>query len=363
MVTARPKTRVLVVDDSATARRMVMGCLRGEADIEVIGEASDAVTANELIARHRPDVVTLDIEMPGMDGLSFLRHLMKRQPIPVIIISAHVPPGSMTTLEALRAGAVDVISKPRTPLSTAGLARRLKNTIRELRVCPVRVRSLPQRRNTARAPRTINRSASGLIAIGTSAGGPQALELLLMQLPPDTPPIVIVQHMPAPFIPLLAERLNEICPMQVVVATGGEELSSGVAYLAAGDNHLVVEQSGGRLWTRLRRGPPLHQPRPAVDVLFHSLVRLRGIPIVGILLTGMGRDGADGMVALRAAGHETIAEDPRSCVVFGMPREAIARGGASHVLMLDQMPATIRSLFERAAPGSPRVRRPGSPSS
>ncbi len=202
-----------------------------------------------------------------------------------------------------------------------------------------------------------------MIAIGASAGGPQALELLLRQLPPDTPPVVIVQHMPPPFIPLLAERLNEICPMQVVVASGGEELSSGVAYLAAGDNHLVVEQSGGRLWTRLRRGPPLHQPRPAVDVLFHSLVRLRGIPIVGILLTGMGRDGADGMVALRAAGHETIAEDPRSCVVFGMPREAIARGGAGHILMLDQMPATIRGHFQRAAPGSPRVRRPGSPSS
>jgi two-component system chemotaxis response regulator CheB len=348
-VTARPKTRVLVVDDSATARRMLIGCLRGEADIEVIGEASDALTAHGLIARHQPDVVTLDIEMPDMDGLSFLRHLMKRQPIPVIIISSHVPPGSVTSLEALRAGAVDVISKPRTPLSTADLARRLKHRIRELRVCPVRLRSLPQRRNTARAPRTINRPASGLIAIGTSAGGPQALELLLSQLPPDTAPIVIVQHMPASFIPLLAERLNEVGPMQVVVATGEEELSSGVAYLAAGDNHLVVEQAGGRLRTGIRRSPPVHHHRTAVDVLFHSLVRLRAVPIVGVLLTGMGRDGADGMVALRGAGHETIAEDPRSCVVFGMPREAIARGGASHILTLDQMPATIFSCFERAA--------------
>ncbi len=345
-VAVPPKTRVLVVDDSAIARRMLVGCLRGEADIEVIGEASDAFAADELIARCQPDLITLDIEMPAMDGLSFLRQLMKRRPIPVIIISSHVPRGSEMSLEALRAGAVDVISKPRTPASMEDLARRLKQSIRELRACSVRPRSLPQRPHTTRVPRTIDPHANGLIAIGASAGGPQALELLLTRLPPELPPIVIVQHMPAPFIPLFAERLNEICPMRVAVATGEEALSSGVAYVAAGDNHLVVEQENGRLRSRIRRSPPVHRQRPAVDVLFHSLVRIRTVPIVGVLLTGMGSDGAEGMVALRKAGHDTIAEDPRSCVVFGMPREAIARGGASQVLMLDQMPAAILRRFK-----------------
>jgi two-component system chemotaxis response regulator CheB len=205
---------------------------------------------------------------------------------------------------------------------------------------------LPERTKAAHVARTINHPSNGLIAIGATAGGPQALELLLTQLPPGLPPIVIVQHMPAPFIPLLAERLNEICPMRVVVATAEEELSCGVAYMAAGDNHLVVEQEGGRLRARTRRSPPVHRQRPAVDVLFHSLVRVRAVPIVGVLLTGMGHDGADGMVALRKAGHKTIAEDSRSCVVFGMPREAIARGGATYVLTLDQMPATIVRCLE-----------------
>jgi two-component system chemotaxis response regulator CheB len=354
MVPAEPRTRVLVVDDSATARRLLSSCLRAEPDIEVVGEASNAFSANELIARHHPDVITLDIEMPGMDGLAFLRHLMKHQPIPVIIISSHTLPGSATAFEALKAGAVDVISKPRAPLSVAGLARRLKKSIRELRACPARPRSLPQGPRTASPPLSVNRSANGLIAIGTSVGGPQALELLLSQLPANTPPIVIVQHMPAPFIPLLAGRLNDVCPMRVVVAAHGEPLEPGVAYLAPGDTHLVVEQKVGRLVAALRRGTPVHHQRPAVDVLFHSLARIRGVPMVGVLLTGMGSDGADGMVALRGAGHETIAEDSRSCVVFGMPREAIARGGASRVLMLEQMPAVILNGLDRAAPVRPK---------
>jgi two-component system, chemotaxis family, protein-glutamate methylesterase/glutaminase len=348
-VAAEAKTRVLVVDDSATARRVLCRCLQGEPDIQVIGEASDAYTANELIGRLRPDVITLDIEMPQMDGLSFLDHLMTRQPVPVVIISSHTPPGSLTGLRALRGGAIDVMLKPRTPAEVADLGRRLKYTIRELRGSPFRVRALPQEGPATRTPLKVSRPARGIIAIGTSAGGPQALEFLLAQLPADTPPVVIVQHMPALFIPLLAERLNQVSPMRVVVAAAGQELEFGVAYLAPGDKHLVVEQDGGRLRAGLRDRPPVHHHRPAVDVLFQSLVRLSGVPIVGVLLTGMGADGADGMVALRSAGHATIAEDERSCVVFGMPREAIARGGASHVVMLDQMAAMILSRFDRVA--------------
>ena len=208
---------------------------------------------------------------------------------------------------------------------------------------------MPSRHQPASAPQRVTRFTLGVVAVGASAGGPQALEFLVGQLPDDAPPLVIVQHMPAPFIPLFANRLNEMCPMRVVVATGGEELRAGTAYIAPGDRHLIVVQDGHRLRAGIHHGCPVHHQRPAIDVLFHSLVRLKGIPAVGILLTGMGCDGADGMVALRRAGHETIAEDPRSCAVFGMPREAIAKGGATHVLTLQQMPARILSLFEQPA--------------
>jgi len=354
MVSTQRKTRVLVVDDSATSRRMLSGSLRGEPDIEVVAEASDAFTASQLIAQHRPDVITLDIEMPQMDGLAFLRHLMKRQPIPVIIVSSHTPAGSALSLEALRAGAVDVIPKPVDPRSVVALASRLKARIRELQASQVHLRPMPRAHHaTAGAAHLkISRPVSGLIAIGASTGGPQALEVLLTKLPADTPPIVIVQHMPAPFIRLFADRLNEICPMRVVIATDGEALTPGVAVVAPAGHHLIIEQQGGRLRTGLRRGPPVGHQRPAVDVLFHSLARLRRIPIVGVLLTGMGRDGADGMVALRRAGQETIAEDESSCVVFGMPREAIARGGAVHVVALNRIAATIVKCLDR--PPKPR---------
>lgn len=350
MATA-PKIRVLVVDDSPTARRILSGCLRSEPDIEVVGEASDALNAYDLIERCRPDLITLDIEMPKMDGLTFLRRVMQSQPIPVIVISSHTPPGSTLSFEALRAGAIDVMSKPHGTMSVAEFGSRLKQRIQELRTDPIHPRALPMRHRhrAVSPPPRINPRASGLVAIGASVGGPQALEFLLAQLPPNMPPIVIVQHMPAPFVQPFAERLNDICPMRVVVATAAEELAAGSAYLAPGDHHLIVEQHAGKLRARLNRESPVHYQRPAVDVLFHSLTRLRGLPIVGVLLTGMGSDGAAGMVALRGAGYETIAEDSSSCVVFGMPREAIARGGVRHILTLDQMPGEILRHFEHRA--------------
>ena len=283
-----------------------------------------------------------------MDGLAFLRHLMKRHPIPVIIVSSHTPSGSAMSLEALSAGAVEVIPKPADPRSVVALAARLKARIRELRASHVHLRPTPRGHAAAGAVHlNISRPVSGLIAIGASTGGPQALELLLTQLPADTPPIVIVQHMPAPFIRLFAERLNEICPMRVVMATEGEQLTPGVAHIAPAGHHLIVEQQGGRLRTGLRRSPPVGHQRPAVDVLFHSLASLRRIPIVGVLLTGMGRDGAtDG--ALRAAGQETIAQDRARAWWFGMPREAIALGGAS-VVALNRIAGAIVKCLERAA--------------
>jgi two-component system chemotaxis response regulator CheB len=343
--------KVLVVDDSAIVRKLLTDSLKGERDIEVVGGAADPFIARDMIVRLNPDVLTLDIEMPRMDGISFLKKLMEHRPMPVIIISSLTQAGSATTIEALRAGAVDVIPKPGGPYSVGQVTEKLKDRIRSLRgVTPGRLAPRPaaadvQPKITFKNSRALN----GILAIGASTGGPQAIEGVLTRLPAETPPIVITQHMPAHFTKAFAERLNRVCPMRVVEATGGERLEPGVAYIAPGDHHMVIERHGVLLATRLTDGPPVHHQRPAVDVMFHSLARLKGVAIVAVLLTGMGQDGADGMVALRAVGAETIAEDEHSCVVFGMPREAILRGGAVHVSSLLRIPALIPECFATVA--------------
>ena len=343
------RSRVLVVDDSATARRMLARSLEGEPDIEVVGEAGDAARAHQLVEESGPDVITLDLEMPGTDGLVFLRQLMKERPTPVIVVSSHTAPGSVTALEALRAGALDVILKPRGSAALAGLGARLKETIRGLRQSDVAVRADVRLRGGNRPLAIAQPSGDGIIAIGASAGGPQAIEALLTRLPVESPPILIVQHMPATFVPLLVQRLDQSCSLRVVVAKGGETLSRGTVYLAPGDQHLLVDQQDGVVRLRTSRGARVRFHRPAVDVLFQSLARLSRVTIVGVLLTGMGEDGADGMLALHREGHETIAEDRRSCVVFGMPRAAIARGAARRVLPLDLIPSAILGCFEPGA--------------
>lgn len=343
------RSRVLVVDDSPTARRMLARSLAGEADIEVVGEAGDAARAHELVGEIGPDVITLDLEMPGTYGLDFLRQLMRERPTPVIVVSAHTAPGSLVALDALRAGAVDVILKPRGSVALAGLGAMLKEKIRGLRQSDVTVHAEAPVRGTNRSVPIAPPQGDGIIAIGASAGGPQAIEALLTRLPVESPPILIVQHMPATFVPLLVQRLDQSCALRVVVANGGETLSRGTVYLAPGDQHLLVDQHAGVLRLRTSRGPRVRFHRPAVDVLFQSLARLRQVTVVGVLLTGMGEDGADGMLALHREGHETIAEDRRSCVVFGMPRAAIARGAVSKVLPLDLIPPAIVSCFERSS--------------
>jgi two-component system, chemotaxis family, protein-glutamate methylesterase/glutaminase len=341
--------KVLVVDDSAIVRKLLTDSLRGEQDIEVVGGAADPFIARDMILRLNPDVLTLDIEMPRMDGISFLKRLMEHRPMPVIIISSLTQSGSAATIEALRAGAVDVIPKPGGPYSVGQVTEKLKDRIRGLRgMRPARLAPKPAAAEAT--PKIVfkeNHALNGILAIGASTGGPQAIEGVLTRLPGETPPIVITQHMPAHFTKAFAERLNRICAMRVVEATGGERLERGVAYIAPGDRHMVIERHGVQLATRLTDGPPVHHQRPAVDVMFHSLSRLKGVGIVALLLTGMGADGADGMVALRAAGAETIAEDEHSCVVFGMPREAIQRGGAVHVASLLRIPALIPECFSR----------------
>jgi two-component system chemotaxis response regulator CheB len=282
-----------------------------------------------------------------MDGLSFLRKLMEHRPMPVIIISSLTQRGSATAIEALRAGAIDVIPKPGGPYSIGEITETLRGKI-------LGIRELKTPR-AARVHEPVSPAVSfdhvrpghGLIAIGASTGGPQAIEALLTRLPAACPPILIAQHMPEHFTRTYAERLDKICPMQVVEATDRQVVESGVAYVAPGNRHMLVERDGVRLIIRLSDAPAVHHQRPAVDVLFHSVARLRAVKVVALLLTGMGQDGADGMLDLRQHGAETIAEHEQSCVVFGMPREAIARGGACHVASLLRMPSLIADCFAK----------------
>jgi two-component system chemotaxis response regulator CheB len=363
MAQADPKVRVLIVDDSAIVRKMLADTLSAEPDMEVVGVAGDPFIARDLILRHRPDVLTLDIEMPRMDGLTFLHRLMEHRPMPVIVVSSVTPTGSAASIEALAAGAIDVIVKPGGPYSVAQVTDRLKRRIRELRSRrPMRYMAplaaghpgLPAAKLDALS------RANGLIVVGASTGGTQAIEALLSRLPADAPPIMIVQHMPAQFTRAFANRLNGICPMTVVEANGSEPLRRGTAYIAPGDFHMVVEARGVELRAIIGTGPAVHYQRPSVDVLFHSAARLRGVPTVALLLTGMGTDGADGMAALKNAGAITIAEAEQSCVVFGMPAEAIARGAASHVATLLAMPrliadslASLQATRDRSNPSDP----------
>ena len=352
MATARP-SRVLIVDDSAIVRTILSNALRSEPDIEVVGLAADPFVARDLIAAHKPDVVTLDLEMPRMDGLTFLRQLMAQHPLPVVIVSSVTQTGSAASIDALAAGAIDVIAKPGGPYSVADIADQLKYRIRALRSGRAVHFSRLKRPMAVRPAPASLASAQGLIVVGASTGGTQAIEALLTRLPADTPPMLIVQHMPSPFTRAFAARLDRVCAMHVVEATHHMALSRGVAYIAPGDSHLLVSAQGGELRTVIEQSPRIHYQRPSVDVLFHSAAALVNVRRVALLLTGMGSDGADGMVALRETGAVTIAEDQRSCVVFGMPAAAIARGGATHVAGLSAMPRLIA-----AALTTPNRRRP-----
>jgi two-component system chemotaxis response regulator CheB len=343
--------RVLIVDDSAIVRKMLADSMREERDLEVVATAADPFIARDLILQHEPDVVTLDIEMPRMDGLTFLRKLMEHHPMPVIIVSSLTKSGSQASIEALACGAVDVIPKPGGPYSVGQVAERLKQRIRSIRTGQFKFKKAAAPAAAPAAPAALQPLSAarlnGLLVIGASTGGTQATEALLTRLPGDCPPILIVQHMPANFTRAYADRLNTVCPMRVKEAVDGDRPERGLALIAPGDYHMVLETLGVQMRMSIRQGPQVHHQRPAVDVLFHSVAKLRGVPVVACLLTGMGADGADGMVALKSAGAETIAEDEHSCIVFGMPREAIARGGTTHVASLLNMPRVVMESFAK----------------
>lgn len=351
--------RLLVVDDSAVVRKVLSQELGRYPDIEVVGTAVDPYAAREKIMELSPDVLTLDVEMPRMDGLSFLAKLMRHHPLPVVVVSSLTQRDSSNALKALELGAVEVVPKPGSQFSIPDVGRDLVRAVRAAARARVHKRSAPPA--TAASP-TAPTAPVGLstthkvLAIGASTGGTRAVEQVLMALPPDTPGTVITQHMPAGFTKTFAERLDRVSSLEVREARDGDLIVPGLALVAPGGRHLVVQRSGARYSARIKDGPPVHHQRPSVDVLFGSVARAAGRNAVGVILTGMGADGARGLLEMREAGAHTLAQDEASCVVFGMPKAAIDLEAAERVVPLDAMAgAVIRALNDSAETASART--------
>lgn len=335
--------KVLIVDDSAVVRKVFSEELAREPDIEVVGTAPDPYVARDKIVRLKPDVVTLDIEMPRMDGLTFLRKLMKYFPLPVIIVSSLTEAGSEIAMEALDIGAVEVLCKPGEAYSVGDMGVQLAEKIRAAARVDMRnrVKSVGAAVPSAGPKLALTRTTNKIIAIGSSTGGTEALKDVLMPLPPTTPGILVVQHMPAMFTKKFAERLNGLCQIRVKEAEDGDSVSPGTCLIAPGNYHMVMRRSGARYYVNVKTGPLVCHQRPAVDVLFNSVATYAGKNAVGVILTGMGKDGASGMLKMKEAGAINIAQDERSCVVFGMPKEAIELGGVDEVVPLKDISRMI----------------------
>ena len=349
--------KVYVVDDSAVVRQTFVQLLQGDPEIELMGSAPNPLIAGPVIRKTRPDVLLLDIEMPGMDGLTFLRQIMEGDPIPTVICSTLTANGSKMALDALSAGAVAVVAKPR-----IGLKQFLEESRRELvQTLKSAARSRPQQGRpglarsapavmAARRPPIAGLHALAVnkpVVIGSSTGGTQAIEAVLSSLPADSPGIAIVQHMPEKFTAMYAERLDGVCEMNVREAKDGDRLERGLALIAPGNRHMQLRKSGGQYYAAIVDGPPVNRHKPAVDVLFRSVAECAGSDVLGIILTGMGDDGARGMKLLHDKGARTIAQNEATCVVFGMPMEAIKLGAVDEVLPLREVAGAIRAFDAR----------------
>ncbi|MFZ0633378.1 MAG: chemotaxis response regulator protein-glutamate methylesterase [Acidobacteriaceae bacterium] len=347
------KIRVLIVDDSAVVRQTLASLLASDEEIEVMATAGDPYVAAEKIAEQVPDVITLDIEMPRMDGLTFLRRIMAQHPIPVVICSSLAEEGTASALEALESGAVDIVTKPR--LGVRQFLEESRTTICEAvkaaanaRVRPLRAVRRVEPKLTADAVLApaacaMAKTTEKVIVVGASTGGTEALKTLLEALPADTPGIVIVQHMPELFTRAFANRLNGLCAITVKEAETGDTVLRGRALIAPGNHHLLLQRSGARYYVEVKEGPLVCRHRPSVDVLFRSAARYAGPNAVGVILTGMGDDGARGMLEMKQAGATTIAQDEATCIVFGMPKEAIKLNGVDKVMPLDSIAGAILS--------------------
>ncbi len=358
------RIKVMVIDDSAVVRQVMTGVLGADPGVEVIGAVADPLFAMERMKRQWPDVILLDVEMPRMDGITFLRKIMSERPTPVVICSTLTEAGAATTLEALAAGAVTTITKPKVGLkeflhdasselthairvaAKANLRRRPSGAVAPVARAPLTAGAVPAKNSAdvILAPareKAMTRTTERVIAIGTSTGGTQALEHVLTQLPAVSPGIVIVQHMPPAFTGAFASRLNSLCQIDVCEAKNNDRVIPGTALIAPGGKHLLLKRSGAQYYVEVKEGPPVNRHCPSVDVLFRSAAACAGSNALGIIMTGMGDDGARGLKEMRDAGAHTIAQDEASCVVFGMPKEAIRLDAAERVMSLDDVPRAI----------------------
>lgn len=356
------KIRVLIVDDSALVRKILTELLGTDPGIEVVGSAADAFIAREKIKSLNPDVLTLDVEMPKMDGVTFLRNLMRLRPMPVVMVSSLTDHGAEVTLDALAVGAVDYLPKPKVDLA-ATLGDYREELLEKIHAAAkARVRAYEGRAQDAASAQVVKRlpadavlqkaaplnfrTTDRLIAIGASTGGTEAIRDVLMDMPPDAPGIVIAQHIPKAFSTPFAERMNRSCQMTVYEAQDGQQIRPGHVYIAPGDRHLVIVRSGARWICRLDDGSPVNRHKPSVDVLFRSVAQQAGHNAIGVLLTGMGRDGAQGLKEMREANSPTIVQDEATSVVWGMPGAAYEIGAAAEVLSLPRIGGRILALAE-----------------
>lgn len=350
------KTRVLVVDDSALMRGLLTEMIGSAADMEVVGSAPDAVVAREMIKSLNPDVLTLDVQMPKMDGLEFLERLMRLRPMPVVMVSAYTQTGSDTTLKALELGAFDFIGKPRADglKSMEEYAEELVEKLRAAKGARLRKfaahQSAPAPSSSVSAllkPALRMGTSNKIIFLGASTGGTEAIKEFLTGVPADCPPILIVQHMPESFTASFAKRLDSLCQPKVIEAQGGEKVEGGTVYIAPGHSHMQIRRAASGHVIELLATPPVNRHRPAVDVLFDSAASIVGKQAVAVILTGMGKDGAQGMLRMRQAGARTFGQDEASCVVYGMPREAFLIGAVEEQYPLEEISRKVLQAANR----------------
>jgi len=335
------KIRVLIIDDSAIVRKIFSEELARYPDIEVVGTAPDPFVARDKIVNLKPDVITLDIEMPRMDGLTFLRKLMRFYPLPAVVVSSLTTKGGKLTLEALDIGAVDVIAKPGASYSVGDMSAQLADKIRAAALVKMVRKGTDVEAVKYEPIASLAQTTNKVVAIGASTGGTEALKVLLTQMPGNSPGMVIVQHMPANFTTAFAERLNGLCKVTVREAKDNDSVTTGTALIAPGNYHMLLRRSGARYYVEVKTGPMVHHQRPAVDILFKSTAKYAGANAIGAILTGMGADGAAGLLEMKNMGASTIAQDEKTCVVFGMPKEAIKTGAVDKILPLHQIAAEI----------------------
>lgn len=339
------KIKVLVIDDSALIRSLLTEIINSQRDMEVVGAAPDPLIARDMIKQLNPDVLTLDVEMPKMDGLDFLEKLMRLRPMPVVMVSTLTERGSEITMRALELGAIDFVTKPKMSISD-GMREYTDIIADKIRAASqARIASLPrQSASASAAPAPLRNpliSSEKLLIIGASTGGTEAIKSFLLQMPSDCPGILITQHMPAGFTKSFANRLDSLCQISVKEAAGGERILPGHAYIAPGDKHLLLARSGANYVTELSDAPPVNRHKPSVDVLFDSAATYAGKNVIGVILTGMGKDGAAGMAKMKQAGAYNYAQNEESCVVYGMPKEAVAHGGVDEIAHLNDLPKLV----------------------